>query len=255
MPQYSRYTDLARRLAGVPIHGPGTDTPDPDVSDAPILDEQSTAPYVHPGALPRLIPQAPAPSHPTEHAPRGHNMPRFNTLYDSLRTSSSAWRFIADVQASGSVAVTGAGLFTAAVTLPSAPVLRLSQFPGGTQLYLAVRSIGIAPSVATATGAISVYLTSGADTVPLAELSASSAYNAALTAILPTPITDTWSGGSQGPTLGTLNVLCQTGFTGTPTYYWRLGFSFVYLLPFAGNVAGALALPGVSFAEDHDDDE
>jgi hypothetical protein len=74
--------------------------------------------------------------------------PHFNELYDSLRTKQ-AWRYAADLSVHGSVTSNIGSVVSTAITLPQAPNFLLKQWPMGTQLYLVIRSFGIAPKLST----------------------------------------------------------------------------------------------------------
>lgn len=158
-------------------------------------------------------------------------LPRFNTLYDALRTTS-AWSVTNDVTVSGSITPNTASAVSAAVNAPANQGLaqnRVMQFPGGVQMYLMIRTFGFGASALTMTGSLYVYFVdaAGGQITPLAILTPTQ-FDTDLTQIntlLETPITD-----PGNTALGTLWAVMTNG--GTPVACsWFLSFSYVYLLP------------------------
>ena len=154
-------------------------------------------------------------------------VPTFNELYDSLRTTK-AWRYLSDNYASGTIATTAGSAVLTAVSLgTTAKQYRLSQWPDGIQVYLAIRFFGIAPQVVPATvGNIEcLFIDNSGNTTPLGEFMSNSGGNLHPTAIIPKSITD------PGETsVGKLSVQLSSS-SSTATYNWSFGFSYVYLLP------------------------
>ncbi len=161
-------------------------------------------------------------------------VPRYNTLYDSYR-SKQAWANSADGEAEGTV-TTVAGV---AVTVPVAlnlppntqsPNWRLEQWPGGTLLYLIIRSFSIGPQTATfaTQGAINVlFIDQFGNLAPLGVIPNNAFSNLQLVpVILPGAITDS----GQQKSLGQLSFTLNAGAT-VGAYAWQLGFSVAYLLP------------------------
>lgn len=158
-------------------------------------------------------------------------LPRFNQLYDGLRTAS-AWMYTNDVAISGTITPSTSAAVSAAVNGPANLgqfTSRVGQFPGGIQYYLMVRTFGFGASALTMTGSLYVYFVDngGMQTTPLAILTGTQ-YDTDLTnvnTILTTPITD-----AGNTSLGNIWVQMTNG--GTPVACtWFLTFSYVYLLP------------------------
>jgi hypothetical protein len=160
-------------------------------------------------------------------------LPNYNTLYDSLR-SREGWRYIADGYADGTVTTIAATAVVATVnlTLPSntqSPNWRLEQWPGGTQLFLVIRSFSLGPSTATfaTQGEINVvYISKYGNPVPLGIFPNNNFVNIFPLALIPAPHTDS---GDQ-TALGSLSFTLNAGAT-VGAYAWQIGFSAAYLLP------------------------
>jgi hypothetical protein len=154
-------------------------------------------------------------------------VPKFNTLYDSLR-STQGWKYMADAMAKGTITTTPGATASAQVTLATDPKFRLEQWPGGVQVYLAIRFFGIVPqAVPTANGGMEVvYIDGGGNQAPLGEYLSQSGGNSNYDVILPNAITD------PGTTsLGTLTVTQANVASSGGTFQWSIGYSALYLLP------------------------
>lgn len=160
-------------------------------------------------------------------------VPNYNNLYDTLR-SKQAWQVSADGYANGTVTTVAGTLVTSPVvlTLPAntqSPNWRLQQWPGGTLLYLVVRSFSMGPQTATfaTQGEIDVvFVDQFGNPVPLGVVPNNNFVNTFPLALLPSPITDTGQQDELGDISFTLNAAATTG-----TYSWQIGFSCAYLLP------------------------
>lgn len=177
-----------------------------------------------------------------EHPPIAHHMmkpdvpimvPNYNKLYDSWRTTQ-AWRYGADAYANGTV-TTVAGQTVAVdvdLTLPASyqgNIWRLSQWPGGTQLFPFVRDFSLGPQTATfaTAGEIDVvYVDEVGNPVPLGTYGNNTFYpNQSINALMPGAIMDSGQQ-AMGQLLFTLNTGATVG-----TYSWQLAFSAAYMLP------------------------
>lgn len=152
--------------------------------------------------------------------------PRFNKLYDSLR-SEDAWEHLSDLFLNGTVTTVAGAAVSVNLSLAQSPHYRLGQWPRGVQLYMYVRSFGIAPQAAPATvGAIEVLLLdSGGVVAPLGDFVSNAGGNTSPRVLMPTPITDT-----DSQQIGSLQVALNAGAT-AGTLNWSLGLSLAYLLP------------------------
>jgi hypothetical protein len=161
-------------------------------------------------------------------------VPRYNTLYDSYR-SKQAWANSADGEAEGTITTVAGSAVTVpvALNLPAntqSPNWRLEQWPGGTLLYLIIRSFSAGPQTATfaTQGAINIlFIDQFGNLAPLGVIANNSFSNIQLTPmILPGAITDS----GQQKSLGQLSFTLNAGAT-VGTYAWQIGFSVAYLLP------------------------
>lgn len=182
----------------------------------PYQKEVDTTPLAPVDTRPRLV-------KPIEHV----LVPKFNQLYDSLR-STQGWRYMADGLASGTISTTVNTTVTTPVNLSKSPNWRLEQWPGGVQVYLAVRFFGIAPqTIPTANAGIEVlFIDQFGNIAPLGEFLGATGGNSSYDTILPTPITD-----PGNTNVGTLSVSLANVATSNAVYNWSIGFSAVYLLP------------------------
>lgn len=154
-------------------------------------------------------------------------VPRYNQLYDSLR-SQQAWRYSADNSAGGTFVTTAGATVATAVALRNTPNYRTSQWPGGVQVYLVIRSFSFAPQTATfaTPGALDVtFVDKSGNLVPVGDFISNQSGNIGFDTLLPVPITDPGE-----LTVGSLNVALNAGAT-VGTYNWQLGFSYAYLVP------------------------
>jgi hypothetical protein len=160
-------------------------------------------------------------------------VPNYNTLYDTLRTKQ-AWQFSADGYANGTVTTIANTLVTSPVvlTLPAntqSPNWRLQQWPGGTLLYLFIRSFSMGPQTAAfaTQGEIDVvFVDQFGNSAPLGVVPNNAFFNDLPGILLPSPITDT----GQQDELGDISFTLNSGAT-VGTYSWQIGFSCAYLLP------------------------
>jgi len=160
-------------------------------------------------------------------------VPNYNYLYDTLR-SRDAWENSADGYANGTVTTVAGSLVTSPVvlTLPAntqSPNWRLQQWPGGTLLYLFIRSFSMGPQTATfaTQGEIDVvFIDQFGNPAPLGVIPNNSFFNETPGVLLPSPITDS----GQQTRLGNLSCTLNAGAT-VGTYSWQMGFSCAYLLP------------------------
>lgn len=160
-------------------------------------------------------------------------VPNYNKLYDSWRTTQG-WRYGGDAYANSTV-TTVAGTTVAVdvdLTLPAnyqGNIWRLSQWPGGTQLFPFVRRFSLAPQTATfaTVGEIDVvYVDEQGNPIAIGTFANNAAYpNQGIDVLMPGPIIDS---GQQA--MGTLLFTLNTGAT-VGTYSWQLTFSAAYLLP------------------------
>ncbi len=165
---------------------------------------------------------------PKMHKPLdGILVPRFNTLYDSIR-STQGWRYMADASAFGAITTAAGASTSVPVNLTNNPNWKLEQWPGAVQVYLAIRFFGIAPqAVPTANGGMECIFTDQFGNVaPLGEYLSQSGGNSNYDVILPTSITDP---GNQ--TVGTLTVNQANVASSGGTFNWSIGFCAVYMLP------------------------
>lgn len=155
-------------------------------------------------------------------------MPHFNRMYGTLR-HDDGWRYVIDNYASGTVTTVANATTTVAVKLTLDPHWRLEQWPGGTQVFLAIRQFSIAPQTATfaTPGAIDVLYqdTIGGQIIPLGDFVSSQGYTIFLQSLIPTPLTD-----PDVQNVGNLLFALNTGAT-PGTYNWQMGFSGAYMLP------------------------
>ena len=156
-------------------------------------------------------------------------IPHFNHLYGTLR-DSGGWRYVIDNYASGTVTDVAGAQATAAVVLKSQPNWRLSQWPGGTNLYYCIRQFSIAtqqPALAVTAGLVDVYyqdLLTGFS-IPLGDFLSNGSATNSLDTIIPVPVSD------PGATnIGILEFNLAGGATVT-TLNWQIAFSGAYLLP------------------------
>lgn len=172
--------------------------------------------------------------------PEKHLVPKFNILYDSLRTPN-AWRYMADAAAKGTITTVQNGTAQVPVTLLKQPLLRLSQWPNAVQVHLVIRFFGLVPQgIPTGNGTNEVFFFDNAGIpVPLGEFLAQSGGNSVYDHILPTPVTDSLSSGSpatattgnEGPSVGFLSVFASNTAGISQVYNWSMSFSLAYLLP------------------------
>ena len=160
-------------------------------------------------------------------------IPNYNTLYGTLRTKND-WRFSADQYANGTVTtVAGSAVIVDVdMTLPGnnqGNYWHLDQWPGGTQLFLFVRSFSLGPQTAnfaTAGEIDVVYQDEQGNSAPLGTYGNNAFYpNQGIGALMPGAITDSGQSG-----LGSLSFTLNSGAT-VGTYSWQMGFSAAYLLP------------------------
>jgi hypothetical protein len=169
-------------------------------------------------------------THLSHHGPPSPLEPRYNTLYDTLRTNKSGWRYYSDDVVTVSFTPTAGTVKTPVNGSINAPGSqnRVMQYPGGIQMYMVIRTFSYCPEVATGTGALEFrFADSGGQQIPLGVFLASTGGGLInTTAICPTPIADT---GLQA--YG--NLLCiGQGAGGTlGVCVAQLGISYVYLLP------------------------
>lgn len=172
--------------------------------------------------------------------PEKHLVPKFNTLYDTLRTPN-AWRYMADAFAHGTISTTVNATVTANVTLQKIPLIRLSEWPNAISAHLVVRFFGIAPQAVPTTqaGMECIFYDNAGNGIPLGELLSQSGGNSVYDHIIPTPFTDSQSSGSpvglepagpEGPTVGILQVTLPNVATSNGTYFFSMSFSIAYLL-------------------------
>jgi hypothetical protein len=160
-------------------------------------------------------------------------VPNYNQFYDTLRTKQG-WQFSADGYANGTVTtVAGTTVISPVVlTLPSntqSPNWRLQQWPGGTLLYLFIRSFSMGPQTAVLAtqGEIDVvFVDQFGNSAPLGVVPNNAFFNDLPGILLPSPITDT----GQQDELGDINFTLNAGAT-VGVYSWQIGFSCAYLLP------------------------
>jgi hypothetical protein len=198
-------------------HDPNPEIPRPERKEIAVTEE-----LVHPHNLQH--------SRPKMIKPREEVIiPHFNHVYGTLR-DSGGWRYVIDNYASGTVTDIAGAQATATVTLKAVPNWRLSQWPGGTNLYYCIRQFSIAaqqPALAVTAGLIDVYyqdLLSGYS-IPLGDFLSNGASTNSLDTIIPIAVADP---GLQ--TIGQLEFNLAGGATVT-TLNWQIAFSGAYLLP------------------------
>lgn len=154
-------------------------------------------------------------------------VPQFNQLYDNLR-SQQAWRYSADNSAGGTFTTVANQTVSTNVVLRNNPNYRTSQWPGGVQVYLVIRSFSFAPQTATfaTPGALDIaFVDKSGNLVPIGDFISNQSGNIGFDTLLSVPVTDP---GEQN--VGSLNVALNAGAT-VGTYIWQLGFSYAYLVP------------------------
>lgn len=152
-------------------------------------------------------------------------VPRYNTLYDGLRTQTAFDTLIAN-GAHGSF-TPATGVQTLAVNLDNPPNLRISQFPGAIQVYPVICSFSFAPIAVTMTGAHSFLFQSaqGGFPIPLGEYNASSGNVENFAFIVDGPIADAGQ-------LFMGNIIYTGSTIATAAVVnWRIAFGWAYLLP------------------------
>lgn len=163
--------------------------------------------------------------------PARPTVPRFNAVYDTLRTDR-AWMYSNDIAISGSITPSAGGAVTVAVAAPVNQGLftnRVGQFPGGLQAHLMIRTFGFGASALTMTGSVLLQFqdAAGGQLTPLAIVTGTQ-YNSDLTninTVMTTPTTD-----AGNTVLGSLIATMTNG--GTPVACsWFLTFAWVYILP------------------------
>ncbi len=194
--------------------------PKPEHKDYPNVEHLVTPPHGH-DARPEVI-------KPFDNVPR----PQLNRLYGSLRTEEG-WKDVVDNFAKGTLTTIAATLVQAPVTLGlTASETRLLRWPGAVQLYLVIRSFGMAPTTATFTtaGSIDLYYQDliGGQTIPLGCLPNNDEINLPnINLLIPTPITDA---GALANPIANIQATPTSGAT-VGTYIWQIAFSYAYLLP------------------------
>ena len=157
-------------------------------------------------------------------APSPRHEPRFNRLYNSLR-SDNLINGVSDLALTGSIAITNAATTTVNLALSTSPNYLIRKWPDATQAFLLLRSFSLAPSTAGAVGDLQcVWYDSAGNTIPLGDFSAASAGTLMNPVLSPNPLTDTGS-----LALGSLSVNWLGGIAGITVGY-SFGWSVVYLL-------------------------
>jgi hypothetical protein len=157
--------------------------------------------------------------------PPQHLVPRYNTLYGTLRTEQG-WRFTTDNWANGTLQTSLTLPVQADINMNLTQNARTSQWPGGVQYYLVIRFFGIAPQTSQAGSIECVYFDDSGYPVPLGEFLANAGGNQNYDHIIPSPIAD-----PSNQDVGILQVTLNGGVTTAPLLNWMLGFSYAYLLP------------------------
>ena len=194
--------------------------PKPEPKEYPAVEHLVTPPHGH-DARPEVI-------KPFENVPR----PQFNRLYGSLRVENG-WQDVIDNYAKGTLTTVAATLVQSPVTLGlTSPETRLLRWPGAVQLYLAIRSFGMAPTTATfaTAGSIDIYYQDliGGQIIPLGCLPSNDEINLPnINLLIPTPITDA---GALANPIGNIQATLNSGAT-VGAYIWQIAFSYAYLLP------------------------
>lgn len=158
--------------------------------------------------------------------------PQLNRLYGSLRVEDG-WQWQIDNYAKGGVTSVAAATVAANVTLAqTAQETRLLRWPGAVQMYLAIRSFGLALSTATlaTAGSLDVYYqdTIGGQIIPLGSIANNDELNLTnVNILIPTPITDA---GALNLPIGQVQVTLSAGAT-VGTYIYQIAYAYVYLLP------------------------
>lgn len=203
-----------RRGASLPL------VPKPAAKEIPVT-EKLTRPVPHHDPRPKVI-------KPFDNV----MVPHLNKMYGSLRTEDG-WTHLVDNYAKGGLTTVQGTLVQSAVTLAlSNPETRLSRWPGGTSMYLAIRMFSLAPTTATfaTAGSLDLYYQDiiGGQVVPLGSIINNQINSVEDMAVLiPTPITDP---GALANQIGNIQAtLSAAGTVGT--YIWQIGFSYAYLLP------------------------
>lgn len=152
-------------------------------------------------------------------------VPRYNALYDGLRTQT-AFDTLVQNGAHGSL-TPATGVQTLAVNLDNPPNLRTSQFPGAIQVYPVIISFSFAPVAITMTGAHSFLFQSaqGGYPIPLGEYNASSGSVENFSYIVDGPIAD------AGQLFMGNIIYTGTTIATAVTVNWRIAFGWAYLLP------------------------
>lgn len=215
MPQHDRYTpeNIHRnRFQGQVPH-----IPQPKAKEEPVR-EQLTQPMEQHDNRPVM----------RKVDAQHFKVPNFNKTYGSLRVENG-WRYAVDNYAVGTITSVAATAVNAAATLVLAPNWRLEQWPGGTQLYIVLRSFSIAPQTATFATAGNLdcrYIDLiGGNVVPLGVFLNTTGGSDTMSVLIPTPITD------PGVTnIGQVQVTLNTGAT-VGTYNWQVAFSVAYMVP------------------------
>jgi hypothetical protein len=171
-----------------------------------------------------------AASRPKMQKPREELMvPHFNHLYGTLRTNEG-WRYVVDNYAFGTVTTVAGAQSTVTVNFAYEPHWRLSQWPGGTNLYYCIRSFSVAPQTAapTTVGVLDVYYQDPLTgyIVPLGDYLTNSPANSSLTILIPDPVSDPDKQAGIGQLQFNLTAAATTG-----VFNWQMGFSGAYLLP------------------------
>lgn len=154
-------------------------------------------------------------------------VPRFNTLYDSLRTTQG-WRYMADGLARGTITTVAGQPVQVPVTLDHDPKWRLEMWPGAVQVFLAIRFFGIVPQALPTVnaGMECIFIDQFGNYAPLGEVLCQSGGNSNYDVILPTPITD-----PSNQAVGSLVVTQSNIANSNGTHNWSIGFSALYMLP------------------------
>lgn len=166
---------------------------------------------------------------PTEEKPLlPHRKPHYNVLYNSLGVSDELVS-VADNFATGNFSpVASPGAVTQTVTATNPIHLNLSQWPGAISCYPVIRSFHVGQSANVSDVLQFIFFDNSGNPIPLCiyDVSNSASQNYNLGYICPSAVTDV---GNQ--TLGQIVATTINGTVTTPTIYWMLGISFVYLIP------------------------
>lgn len=194
---------------------------------------EGDAPTVDDPPMPGAFPHAPQPGYKIKALRDRPASPRFNLLYDSVKSGGNWHRVIDFVIEGNFTAVNGTPVRTALLAssvfgvqgMNSGSLSGIGQYPKAPYLYLCVRHFSMAGRAGTQTGTMVMHYEDYQGKVaPFGVISGATNLNIHEAYLMPSPITD-----SDQANYGNLYALLAGA---TPdTWDFQIGFSVVYCLP------------------------